>query len=104
MLRAVIFRYAVAVGLWVRNCTGVQLTSFGGNMRPMASGSAYPPGYAQRPPSILRVEDSRALLLANLVDQFQFAPDDDWNFVYERVGEAETLTAHCERPVLFTRE
>ena len=38
-----------------------------------------------------------------LVDQFQFAPDDDWNFVFEQHADAHTLTAHCERPVLYGR-
>ena len=84
----------------VRAC--IVVTSFGGNGRPVATGSSYPPGYAQRPPSLYRVEDSCDVVAANLVDQFQFAPDDDWNFLYVRdAGGSVTLTGHCERPAYY---
>lgn len=35
--------------------------------------------------------------------QFQFEPDNDWNFVYEEWQGNTTLSQHCERPVLFAR-
>jgi hypothetical protein len=92
------------VALWLRNCSDVLVSSWGGNGRPRLAGSSYPPGFAQYPPSLIRVEDSCPITFANLVDQFQFAPDDDWNFVYDKYGGVEKLTAHCERPVLYKRD
>jgi len=92
-----------AVGLWIRNSSDILVSSHGGNMRAMKTGTPYPAGFTQRPSSIYRLEDSSSFTLANLVDQFQFAPDDDWNMVYEAFRGHETLTAHCERPVLFKR-
>ena len=93
-----------AVGLWVRNSSHFLVSSFGGNMRAMATGKPYPAGFTRRPSSIYRFEASRPLVVANLVDQFQFAPDDDWNFLYERFAGEEVLTQHCERPVLYKRQ
>jgi hypothetical protein len=49
------------------------------------------------------------VLLANLVDQFQFLPP-DWNMVWEEVGggnntttttNGSIFTQPCERPVLY---
>lgn len=93
-----------AVALWVRNCSEVNVFSFGGNARPRKTGDTYPPGFAQFPPSLYRLEDSCPLRITNCVDQFQFAPDNDWNFILERYGGSEVLTGHCERPVLFSRQ
>ena len=92
-----------AVGLWLRNCSHVFVSSFGGNMRPPSTGTSYPSTLTQRPPSIYRFEDSCPVTVGNLVDQFQFAPDDDWNFVLERRKGVDRLTPHCERPVLDRR-
>lgn len=63
-----------------------------------------PSGFTQRPSSIYRFEETAPLTVANLVDQFQFGPDDDWNFVWESYGGEEVLTGHCERPVLYKRK
>ena len=73
------------------------VSSHGGNMRAMKTGTPYPAGFTQRPSSVYRVENSSSFTLANLVDQFQFAPDDDWNMVYEAFRGHETLTA-CAHP------
>ena len=39
-----------------------------------------------------------------MVDQFQFQPDNNWNFILD-VGQdrQQVLTASCERPVLYER-
>ena len=96
-------RHNPAVGLWVRNSSNVYISSFGGNMRAMSTGTRYPAGWAQYPSSIYRFEETSPITAANLVDQFQFGPDNDWNFVYERFAGVERMTAHCERPVYYKR-
>mmetsp|Transcript_45621 Transcript_45621/g.130178 ORF Transcript_45621/g.130178 Transcript_45621/m.130178 type:complete len:771 (-) Transcript_45621:99-2411(-) len=92
-----------AVVLWVRNCRDVNIFSYGGNARPPSTGSTYPAGFAQYPPSLYRIEDSCPVRVTNCVDQFQFEPDNNWNFVYERFAGTETLTGHCVRPALYAR-
>ena len=72
-------------------------------MRAMSTGTRYPAGWAQYPSSIYRFEETSPITVANLVDQFQFGPDNDWNFVYERFAGVERMTAHCERPVYYKR-
>eukprot|EP00747_Dinoflagellata_sp_TGD_P010525 gnl/TRDRNA2_/TRDRNA2_119907_c2_seq1.p1 gnl/TRDRNA2_/TRDRNA2_119907_c2~~gnl/TRDRNA2_/TRDRNA2_119907_c2_seq1.p1 ORF type:complete len:564 (+),score=46.97 gnl/TRDRNA2_/TRDRNA2_119907_c2_seq1:1-1692(+) len=91
------------VAVWIRNSTNVSIYSHGGNARAMASGSHYPHGYTQYPPTLYRIEDSCPVRLTNLVDQFQFQPDDDWNFIYDNYRGNTTLTSHCDRPVLYAR-
>lgn len=92
------------VALWIRDCSHVNIYSFGGNAKPLATGSAYPAGFAQYPPSQYRIENSCPVRVTNCVDQFQFPPADDWNFVFEKYFGQEVLSEHCDRPVLYSRE
>ena len=75
----------ILTALWLRNCSDILVSSWAGNVA-ATRGQLLPPGFAQYPPSLIRVEDSCPITFANLVDQFQFAPDDDWNFVYDKYG------------------
>ena len=72
---------------------------FGGNARPPKTGSNYPAGFAQYPPSLYSITNgSRGVLLTNLVDQFQFPPESEWNMVFD---DASGLTPQCDRPALW---
>ena len=59
--------------------------------------------------SLYRITNgSRDILLTNLVDQFQFPPESEWNMIYDETrvqggesGGGGALTPHCERPVLY---
>ena len=75
--------------------------SHGGNARPPKTGSSYPAGFAQYPPSLYRITNvSRDVVLTNLVDQFQFPPESEWNMVYSDSGGG-FLTPQCDRPALY---
>jgi len=95
------------VTLWIRNSSNVHVYSLGGNMRPLKTGSSYPKGYAQYPPSLFRLtHGSCDVVLTNLVDQFQFRPVSEWNMVYDEAGASPgkgLLTRHCDRPSLYRR-
>ena len=91
------------IALWVRNCTNFNAFSYGGNLKPLPTGRSYPQGFAQYPTSLYRFENTCPMTVTNLVDQISFPKDNDWNFVYEWYRGRELLTAHCERPVLFSR-
>jgi hypothetical protein len=100
-------RHNPDICIWIRNATNVHVYSLGGNMRPPATGSKYPAGYAQYPPSLFRLSDGSCdVVLTNLVDQFQFPPVSEWNMVYDEFGAKQgqgMLTRQCDRPVLFRR-
>jgi hypothetical protein len=126
--------------LYILRTEQVNIYSFGGNARAMATGRAYPqgsnaftfiysrninifPGFSQFAPSLYRIENSCPVRVTNCVDQvrhfslngaspflisdifaqFQFEPDNDWNFIYEDWQGNTTLSKHCERPVLYAR-
>jgi hypothetical protein len=42
--------------VWVRDSRDVAIFSYGGNMKPLPTGAPEPPGFAQFPPAIMRVE------------------------------------------------
>jgi len=91
------------VALWITNSTNVNVYSHGGNARPIATGGTYPPGFAAFPPSLYRLQGSCPVRLVNLVDQFQFKPDNDWNMVrrlvYPEQRVAHNITAwFCRAP------
>jgi hypothetical protein len=94
-------QHSPCVCVWIKNSTGVHVYSHGGNARPPATGGSYPAGFAQYPPSLYRITNgSQDVLLTNLVDQFQFPPESEWNMVYDDT-HGTGLTPHCERPVLY---
>eukprot|EP01050_Picozoa_sp_SAG11_P018687 SAG11_NODE_2865_length_2891_cov_1.325931_2_plen_318_part_00 len=95
-------QHSPCVSVWIHNSSSVQIFSHGGNARPPASGTKYPPKLAQYPPSLYRITgDSCNVTLTNLVDQFQFGGF-DWNMVYDEAG-ATYLTPPCDRPALYMR-
>lgn len=99
--------HSPCVTLWIHNSTSVHVFSHGGNARPPATGTAYPSGLAQYPPSLYRVTGGSCnVTLTNMVDQFQFGAM-DWNMVYEEGASASgnhtVLTPACDRPVLYHR-
>ena len=55
--------------VWVRDATSFWLQGYGGNASPFPFNCTYPPGYAQYPPSLLRVERTQRLLIANVITQ-----------------------------------
>jgi hypothetical protein len=59
------------VQVWVRDSADFQLTGYGGNASPFPKDCYYPPGYAMYTPSILRVERTPKVLIANIVVQNQ---------------------------------
>ena len=88
----------------IANSSNVSIYSHGGNARARPTGSKYDEGFPQFAPSLYRIEDSCPVRLTNMVDQFQFQPDNNWNFILD-VGQdrQQALTASCERPVLYER-
>ncbi|EDQ90501.1 uncharacterized protein MONBRDRAFT_36570 [Monosiga brevicollis MX1] len=58
-------RYAV---VWLERSCCVTLWGYGGNACPFPFNSSYPPGFADYPPSLIRVTDSPNCTLYNLVD------------------------------------
>ena len=92
-------RHSPCVCVWVRNSSRVHVYSHGGNARPPKTGSDYPAGFAQFPPSLYRVTNgSTDVILTNLVDQFQFPPESEWNMVFD---DESGLTPQCDRPALW---
>ena len=87
----------------IKNSTNVSVYSHGGNARARPTGASYDPGFPQFKPSLYRIEDSCPVRLTTMVDQFQFQPDSNWNWLLDVRGGAEVLTRPCERPVLYER-
>ena len=97
-----------SVVLWIsEDSSQIRMYSYGGNAKPMSTGTTYPPGFAQFPPSLFRVSGtSTNITLTALVDQFQYPPDNTWNMIADATfGDAANtfLSAHCDRPVLYKR-
>ena len=86
------------VAIWVRNCSNFYAYSYGGNLKPLPTGSSYPSNFAQLPPSLYRFENTCPLKVTNLVDQISFPKDDDWNFIYDQFKGDALLSEHCDRP------
>jgi hypothetical protein len=57
------------VQIWVADAADFALLGYGGNASPFPIYCYYPPGYAQYTPSLLRVERTPRLLIANIVIQ-----------------------------------
>ena len=57
------------VQIWVADASDFSLLGYGGNASPFPVDCYYPPGYAQYTPSLLRVERTKKLLIANIVIQ-----------------------------------
>ena len=92
-------RHSPCVCVWVRNSSHVHVYSHGGNARPPKTGSDYPAGFAQYPPSLYRITNgSTDVILTNLVDQFQFPPESEWNMVFD---DESGLTPQCDRSALW---
>ena len=53
----------------VRDAASFWLQGYGGNASPFPYNCSYPPGYSQFPPSLLRVERTPKLLIANVITQ-----------------------------------
>ena len=53
----------------VRDAASFWLQGYGGNASPFPYNCSYPPGYTQFPPSLLRVERTPKLLIANVITQ-----------------------------------
>ena len=95
--------HSPCVSVWINNSTNVRIFSHGGNARPPPTGTSYPAGFTQLPPSLYRITGSCNITLTTLVDQFQFGGP-DWNMVYDDLGgESDFLTPPCDRPALYTR-
>ena len=56
------------VSVWIRDSSDVTVHSFGGDATAFANTTLYPPGRAQFMPSLLRVQRSSRVRLANMVD------------------------------------
>ena len=106
--------------LWLRNASGVGVYGYGGNACP---GASYPAGFAQRTPSLFRVDDSEDVTLVDLTsyamagtlvavapralgagnsDRACLAPD-QWVGVAERRSGRDSATQPLDRPVLWRR-
>ena len=110
--------------LWLRQSSQVLYTGFGGFASPFGIDQGYPKPYAQYTPSMIRIENSSYVTLANLVGACRIGcqkPNetcDDafggvgvspakWSFVMWQSGvgagtaSEERLTPALERPVVF---
>ena len=110
--------------LWVRESSHILYTGFGGFASPFGIAQGYPEPYAQYTPSMIRVERSTNVTLANLWGACRIGcqkPNEtcddafggvgvspaEWSFVMWQNGlgpgprSAEHLTPVLERPVLF---
>ena len=61
--------YVCGARAGVRDAASFWLQGYGGNASPFPYNCSYPPGYSQFPPSLLRVERTPKLLIANVITQ-----------------------------------
>ena len=57
------------VQIWVKDAASFWLQGYGGNASPFPFACSYPPGYAPYQPTLLRVERTPNLLIANVITQ-----------------------------------
>jgi hypothetical protein len=59
------------IQVWVRDAASFWLQEYGDNAAPFSFNCTYPPGYAPYPPSLLRVERTPPLVIANVITQLK---------------------------------
>jgi hypothetical protein len=108
------------VQIWFSGCKSVFLSGYGGNASPFPFNCQYPPGYAQYPPSLFRLENVDSFVIANVITQDRSDTTSQcglfnsgfsgnsfksstWRSIFEVSPSGNFSTPSLEWPVLYAR-